>query len=198
MRLLSSISVALIFLAPSSAAGAGIAAIKEQPFHADASAKAVVYVDFLDDGGPSIRINTGSKVFTIERTKLAGKVEVLPSLPVDITNDYEVSILRKADKEYREFSLRFPKSVTLLEDQMKALDGYIKDFDGGKVRYQGEWMDKEKMVELKHQQEEQLTRELAERKRKGKPGRHSKHPKEPRALKSIMAGGCRRRRSRSW
>jgi hypothetical protein len=66
--------ISLLTLVPSLAFGAGLAAIKEQSFHQDTGANIVVYSD-LKESGPSVKIETETRTFTVERKKLAGKIE---------------------------------------------------------------------------------------------------------------------------
>lgn len=158
--------IGLFALFPSLVFGAGLAAIKEQTFHQDAGANVVAYSALKDDGSPSIKIETGSKSFTIARQKLAGKVEVLPSLPATITNETELEIVRTSAKEYRAFSAKFPKSAPVLSSHINALDACIKEFEGGKARYNGEWMPKEEALAAKHKEEQSRNEEEAAIKRK--------------------------------
>jgi hypothetical protein len=154
IRLILSNSLALLTCAQSVAVGAGVAALKEQTFHQDASANVVAYIELKDIGSPFIKINTGSQELTIDRQKLAGKVEVLSALPPNITNESDLDIVRKAAKEYRDFSAKFPKSAPLLANHITALDAYIQTFESGKARYNGKWMPKEEALAMKQVEEQ--------------------------------------------
>ncbi len=123
-------SICLFSLIPSLALGAGLAAIKDQKFHDDAGASIVVYSE-LKESGLSVKIQTPNRTFTIDRQKLAGRVEVLSSLPASITTDTELEPVRKAVKEYRDFSSRFPKSTPMLSAHITSLENCIKAFEGG-------------------------------------------------------------------
>lgn len=151
------------FLSGSWAFGAGVAAFKEQPFHADASANVVAYVTLLIDGGPSVRVDIGNRVFTTERTKLVGRVEVLSSIPLNITTESEITALRKSLADLQNFRNSFPKSAPLLDANIDALSGHIKAFDDGKVRYYGKWINKTELIEIQRSQEEVVA--AAERKK---------------------------------
>jgi hypothetical protein len=126
----------------------GIAAIKEQPFHSDASATVVAYTALVDDRMYSIKINTGLKEFAFERTKLAGRVEFLLSLPQDIRTEAELASVRLALKDSSSFSTRFPKSAPMLTNQIAALAAYIDSFEQGARRIGGQWVDKKTIQEL--------------------------------------------------
>jgi hypothetical protein len=157
--------ISLLVLVPSLAFGAGLAAIKEQSFHQDAGANIVVYSTFKDSG-ISVTIETATRTFTIQPKQLAGKIEVLSTLPVNITTDTELEPVRKAAKEYRDFSTRFPKSATVLTPHITALDSCIKEFEGGKARYNGEWVSKEEALAAKQKEEQSREESEAAIKRK--------------------------------
>lgn len=152
--------ISLIALLPSLVCGAGIVAFKDQTFHQDAGANVIAYVELKDNGSPSIKVNTGSKEFYIDRLKLAGTVDVFSALPANITNESELEIVRKKAKEYRDFSTKFPKSVPLLANHIAALDACIKGVEGGKARYSGKWMAKDEALAAK--QKEEKTRQVEE------------------------------------
>ncbi len=137
--------ISLLILIPSFVFGAGLAAIKEQSFHQDAGANIVVY-STLTVSGPSVKIETANRTFTIDSQKLAGKIDVISALPANITTERELEPVRKAVKEYRDFSIRFPKSAPVLAQNITTLDAYIKAFEGGKARYNGEWWPKEDVL----------------------------------------------------
>ena len=157
--------ISLFTLFPSLVFGAGLAAIKEQSFHQDAGANIVVYSE-LKESGPSVKIETTNRTFTIERQKLAGKIEVISTLPANITSDTELEPVRKTAKEYRDFTTRFPKSAPLLSQHITALDTCIKEFEGGKARYNSEWMPKEQVLAAKQKEEQSRNEEVAAIKRK--------------------------------
>lgn len=138
---------------------AGIAAIKEQTFHSDESAKLVVYSELKGEGTPSIKIVTGSKVFSINAIKLAAKVEVLSSLPINILSNDQLQTVRASLVEIQSFTKRFPKSATLLENQTKALSDCIKKYDEGKVRFRGHWIDKNEMLAIEKSEKERMEQE---------------------------------------
>lgn len=80
------LTIGLFALLSSLAFGAGLAAIKEQTFHNDEGAKIVAYTT-LTDSGVSVRIQTSNRTFTIARQQLAGKLDILASLPTTIMDE---------------------------------------------------------------------------------------------------------------
>jgi hypothetical protein len=157
--------ISLLALFPSLIFGAGLAAIKEQSFHQDAGAHIVVY-SALKDSGISVTIETTTRTFTIQPKQLVGKIELLTTLPANITSDTELEPVRKTAKEYRDFTTRFPKSAPLLSQHIAALDTCIKEFEGGKSRYNSEWMPKEQALAAKRKEEQSENEEVAAIKRK--------------------------------
>jgi hypothetical protein len=163
-RLSYLIAISLLTFIPSMVFGAGLAAVKEQSFHDDAGANIVVY-STLKESGPSVKIQTANQTFTMERQKLAGNIEVLSSLPANITTDTELEPVRMAVKEYRNFSTRFPKSTPILSAHITSLDNCIKEFEGGKAKYNGKWMPKEEALAAKQKEENSRIEEEAAIKR---------------------------------
>jgi hypothetical protein len=145
--------ISLLTLIPSLVFGTGLAAIKEQSFHDDAGANIVVYTT-LKDSGTSVKIEMTNRSFTIEPKQLAGKLEVISALPANITTETELEPVRKSAKEYRDFSTRFPKSALVLSSYITAMETCIKEFEGGKGRYNGKWMPKEEALAARQKVEQ--------------------------------------------
>ncbi len=143
------------------AVGGGVAVIKQQSFHDDASAKPVIYSQIIDSQGPYIRIVSGQKDLQIERSTLAGYVEVLKELPATITNDAECAPLKSSLSSLMAFSTKYPKSAPVLQPQIKSLTDYLGKIDAGHVRYEGVWMTK--IDHLKIQAKEQAAQGMARR-----------------------------------
>jgi len=121
------------------AVGGGVAVIKQQSFHGDASAKPIIYSQIIDTHGPYITIVSGKKELHIERSMLAGYVEVLKELPATITNDAECTPLKSSLSSLVAFSTKYPKSALVLQPQIKSLTDYLGKIDAGQVRYEGVW-----------------------------------------------------------
>lgn len=126
-------SIVIVALAALSqqAVGGGVAVIKQQTFHDDASAKPVIYSQIIDSQGPYIRIISGQKDLQIERSTLAGYVEVLKELPATITNDAECAPLKTSLAALLAFSTKYPKSAPVLQPQINSLNDYLGKIDSG-------------------------------------------------------------------
>jgi S1-C subfamily serine protease len=121
---------------------AGVAVFKEQNFHGDASATPIAYVQIVEQGGPFIKLVTDKGVQTIDTTKFVARVGVLTAMPEEIGNEEQMAPIRRSLAEITTFANRFPKSAPLLQQQITALKGHVANFDDGKRRYNGEWIEK--------------------------------------------------------
>lgn len=134
----------------------GLAAIKEQTFHDDASAKVVPYTELVDDRKISVKINTGRMEFAFERSKLAGTVELLASLPNDIRTESELAPVRMNLNNLSNFSTRFPNSEPFLKSTILTLTSYINSFEHGARRLEGRWIDKRTIEEKERVESEKI------------------------------------------
>jgi hypothetical protein len=137
--------------------GAGVIVVKEQTFHADASAHAVAYKKYMDINGPFIKIETGKSVLTIDKSKVAGRIELNSEIPLDITTESELKPLRDNLKELQDFSRRYPKSAPLLVYQVASLDIIIKKVESGEKRMDGEWLNEKQIENIKRNRELKIT-----------------------------------------
>jgi hypothetical protein len=80
--------------------------------------------------------------------------------------DTELEPIRKAAKEYRDFTTRFPKSAPVLTPHITALDTCIKEFEGGKARDNGKWIPRQEALAAKQKEEQSKNEEEAAFKRK--------------------------------
>lgn len=85
---------------------------------------------------------SGKKDLQIERSMLAGYVEVLNELPATITTDVEFARLKSSLSALQAFSNKHPKSAPLLQPQINSLTDHLGKIDSGQVRYEGVWMTK--------------------------------------------------------
>ena len=146
-----------VFIALTAQASAGgVAAFKEQKFHADGSATILVYSELIIGNAPFIKVINGAKTVTIDREKFAGNVEVLSALPDTITNDDELKPLRVSLDAIKAFSLRYPKSSSLLQGHITALEKSINQFNSGQVRYDREWIERAKFNSIVEEKRKQL------------------------------------------
>jgi len=134
--------------------GAGIAVFKEQSFHSDASAKAVVYTELVNEGGPFVKIVQNGARSTIDRGKFVANIEVLSKLPKQITTEDEVAPLRLHLKDLNNFSEKFPKSSQMLKGHIDSIGSQIKRFDGSEVRVGGIWITRDAYAAQKKSQRE--------------------------------------------
>lgn len=126
---------AFVLIAPVAQTSAGgVAAFKDQKFHADASATIFVYTDLVIGSAPFVKVVTGLKTVTIDREKFAGNIDVMTSLPETLTNDDEIKPLRVSLDAIKAFAVKFPKSVTALQGHITALEKSINQFNSGQVR----------------------------------------------------------------
>lgn len=151
------------------ARAAGIAVLKEQAYHHDASASPVAYSRIIDSHGPYLRIVCGEKNIDIVRSKLAGWVDIPEGIPDSITEAGGLVPLRKTLAAINDFSARYPRSAPLLEKQAAALTADIKRFEAGEVRFEGAWISKEQhagIVAARNAESESARRDADARERK--------------------------------
>ncbi len=122
------------------ARAAGVAVIKEQSFHRDSSARAVVYSRILDSRGPYLRIVSGGANVDILRSNLIARIEMPDGIPASIMEEEDIALLRETLADVRKFTDRYPRSTPVLKQQAGALASYINRFDAGDVRFEGEWV----------------------------------------------------------
>ncbi len=122
------------------ARSAGVAALKEQTYHRDLSARAVAYSRIIDSHGPYLRLVSGSTNVDILRSKMVARVEVADVVPANIMEENDISSLRVTLEALKEFSARYPHSARLLKPQTAALTTHVSHFDAGEIRYEGTWM----------------------------------------------------------
>lgn len=129
-----------------SAHAAGVAVLKEQTYHSDASARAVVYTRIIDSNGPYLRIVHGGAKLDILRSKLIERVELPDALPETIREEAEIASLRETLTALRRFTAKYPRSVPFLEKQTASLAAHVARFDAGEIRYEGAWMSQEELA----------------------------------------------------
>jgi len=156
---------ALVYPCLATAGAAGVAVVKEQAFHRDEAATPFVYLEKVDSGAPLIKFKTGASEAIVERSKLAGCVEVPSSIPPNIRNETEVTPLRQTLQQMTAFTTRFPKSEPLLKANIDVYTRHVKEFDDGKIRHNGAWITKDEFARVQKELEEkaaQIKKEDAE------------------------------------
>ncbi|MEY3895082.1 MAG: hypothetical protein RLZZ214_601 [Verrucomicrobiota bacterium] len=139
------------------ARSAGVAAIKEQTFHRDSSAKAVVYSRIIDSRGPYLRLVSGGVNIDITRSKMVARIEMPDGIPESIMEEEDIAPLRETLADVRAFATRYPSSARLMAQQIAALDSYVSRFEAGDVRHEGAWMSRNQFAGI----EETRRREAA-------------------------------------
>ncbi len=130
------------------ARAAGVAVIKEQSFHRDSSARAVVYSRIIDSRGPYLRILSGGANVDILRSNLIARIEMPDGIPSSIMEEDDVAPLREVLADVKKFTARYPRSRPVLKQQASALASYISRFDAGDVRYEGEWVSRKEFAAI--------------------------------------------------
>lgn len=143
---------------------AGLAAIKEQDFHADNAARIIIYTEKLDSGAPFVKFKVASKTITYDRPKITATVDVLDSIPDEITEEKHIQPLRAKLEEMTTFSTRFPQSAAALEKPITSLTAHIEKFDTQHVRYHAKWITRTEFAALAENMEAE-TEKLKERER---------------------------------
>ena len=122
------------------ARSAGVAVLKEQIYHRDTSARAVVYSRIIDSHGPYLRIVSGRTNIDILRSKLVGHIELPDGIRDFIMEEKDVACLRQSLRDVRKFADRYPRSAPLLEMPAAAIAAHLSRFDAGEVRFEGVWI----------------------------------------------------------
>lgn len=134
--------------------GAGVAAHKDQPFHADSMAKPIVYAKIISATPVDIRFDLGSRQVAFERGKIVANVEI-PEQPLNIRNEAELDAVRVKYEEIKTFAERYIKCAELLGPYVAAYGKSIVKYNAGEVRYNGSWISRESYAAiLKRQSEE--------------------------------------------
>ncbi|MEO5714014.1 MAG: hypothetical protein ABIT37_11055 [Luteolibacter sp.] len=142
---------------------AGVAALKEQTYHRDSSARAVAYSRIIDSHGPYLRLVSGGTNIDILRSKLVGRVELPDGIRDFIMEEKDVVYLRQSLADVRKFTARYPRSAPLLEKQANAIAAHISRFDAGQLRFEGAWISLETLAGIREtRRREDEVRELAD------------------------------------
>ncbi len=127
---------------------AGIAMLKEQAYHGDASAKPVVFGTMTDSGASFAIFEAAGKKTSVEKSKIVAVLYVLDAIPGRITEEAELEPLRNSLTEMSGFIRKFPQIEKLVTSQMQALAGHIEKFESGHLRVGGTWMTKAEYAAL--------------------------------------------------
>lgn len=128
------------------ARAAGVAALKEQTFHRDSTARAVAYSRIIDSRGPYLRIVSGGRNIEILRSNLVARIELPDGIPHSIMEEEEIAPLRELLNDVRNFTARYPRSIPVLKQQYGALVNHVSRFDIGDVRFEGAWISRSELM----------------------------------------------------
>jgi hypothetical protein len=131
----------------------GVAVFKEQPFHRDKTARAVVYERIIDSNGPWLRVVTAGRFLDVSRSKLVGWIELPGPLPKSVTVENDLAAFRFALSDMRSFAQRYPAAGRLLREEITLLETEIACFDAGGIRVEGRWMTREESEALTRSQQ---------------------------------------------
>jgi hypothetical protein len=140
------------FFTATTTRGAGIAVFKDQPFHADASAKPVAYKSIAITNAPLVKLDTGTRQLTLEKSKFVAKVDVPDETPLNIVKESDLTNFRNFYAEMEAFTTRFPQTSQMLIKQSDAIKSNIKKFESGHVRINGNWITRGAYDEIKKQE----------------------------------------------
>jgi hypothetical protein len=126
----------------------GVAILKEQPFHRDLTARAVVYRQIIDSGGPWVRIVTDLGNIEIGRSKLAAWIEMPGPFPGSVAEERDIAWYRQTLGLMERFAARYPRSAGLLEWEIASLRGHLARFDAGEIRVDRQWLTRSEHMRL--------------------------------------------------
>jgi NAD(P)-dependent dehydrogenase (short-subunit alcohol dehydrogenase family) len=126
----------------------GIAMLKEQAFHDDASAKPLVYSRMTDSGASFAVFEAAGKRISVEKRTITALLNIPDAIPPQITLDAELEPLRKSLADMKAFAKRFPQTEKLLANSIEILAGHIAKYDSGHQRFGGKWMTKAESASL--------------------------------------------------
>jgi hypothetical protein len=125
----------------------GVAVLKEQPFHRDSTAKAVVYQKILATG-PYLRLVTFRGNIDVTRSKMVDRIEFPDPPPPMLIDEGDLAPFRNSLTAMTRFASRYPASTPLLKPEMEVVSGYLDHFDAGDVRFEGKWIAKNEIPAL--------------------------------------------------
>jgi hypothetical protein len=122
------------------AEGGGVAAVKEQSFHSDASAKPIVFVEMIDKGAPFVIFRIKGREVIVNKVNIAACLNLPNAIPAQILDENTIVPLRNSLMEINQFVERFPQIQPLLVNNREKLTEAIEKYDSGKIRIDGEWI----------------------------------------------------------
>jgi hypothetical protein len=172
----------------------GVAALKEQPFHRDSAARAVVYSRILDSRGPHLRLVGSRRNVEVLRSQLVARIELPDAMPDTLLDEHDIAPFRELLVQLGDFTARYSRSAPLLEPYCASLRNHISRFDSGHVRFEGNWIARSEFESIrdehkrgqqaKHRLEVEL---LAAGASQGDPDAETRSPESPTGLSEAVA-----------
>lgn len=146
-------------LAVCTAQAVGVAALKEQPFHRDSAASAVIYSHIVDSRGPHLRLVGARQNVEILRTHLVARIDLPETMPPNLLEEHEIAPFREVLTDVRNFTARYSRSAPVLEPYYDSLCNHIHRFDAGEVRFEGNWMTRKELSAIREARQHDLQAE---------------------------------------
>ena len=122
-----------------SAFAQGVLVYKNQNFHEDSLAKALVYTS-LDAQGRITWVQTGNKRIRFENHQFHTWVPFRSTLPDQLVTPEEIGAFVSERKKVRDFAERFPEAKPLLAANLQRYAEAENEIARGNVRHQGRWL----------------------------------------------------------
>jgi hypothetical protein len=152
----------------------GIVVWKEQPFHADASAKALMF-DQMKVAGPVTWFFFGKSRKGFEKNQQYSYIQFHDWPPELILKEKGLDYLKNHYAKLNAFAKKYPSAGVLLKPRLEQMSAVSQQFDIGTIQVDGKWIPiseyeehvrLKKMSERQHEEEE-LTKRQAEIRRSG-------------------------------
>jgi S1-C subfamily serine protease len=156
------ISLSLLMLCSTPiVSAAGIAAVKQQHFHGNTSAKIIVFKKLVTFG-PNVKIVGNDDQVTMTTPNCVEYATLLSSVPDNLLTDDSLVPLRVNHAEVKKFQGKYPQSKPVIASYLSTLENSITNFSRGYVRYKSSWHSR-KDYNLLKEKEASNEKALAER-----------------------------------
>gem|GEM_PF-3218601 len=174
IRLLCILFFTWLFVISMSAklSAAGVVVWKEQPYHSDASAKALAF-DHMKVTGPVTWFYYGKSSMGFEKHQAYSYIQLDDCPPELILKDKGLDYLQSHYAKLYAFAKKYPSAGTLLKPRLVRMSAVSQQFDAGSIQVDGKWIPiseyeeslrREKRAE-RQREEEQLIKRQAENRR---------------------------------
>lgn len=117
----------------------GILVWKDQPFHRDASASAVLY-SRAEYTGPVMQFHIAGQRRSFTSGQFYRYIAFPKNAMMQFTDDAHYYALERSYQELLAFSNQYPNATPLLSERLQRMDAIMKGSDSGKVFYNSTWM----------------------------------------------------------